>query len=178
MGAHKRMLNFGFPLCSSKETRWWAVLGAWLLLASGTGANNGGAIKNYSAIVNITYTDPATGKILSNRSDMGVFGSQSRLESESGIVVHVRGPDNSSHGCTPPVNVPKKDPWIALIKRGNCKFQKKIYNAAVLSNASAVVIYNHEVENNKLTMDHQGEKKLGSIVCKCNSIFTDKNSIS
>ena len=156
MEGQERRFCWCIPGCSAAETRWWALFGTWLLLATGAGANGNG-IKNYSAIVNITYTDPTTGKILSNRSDMGVYGPASRLESERGVVVHVRGNDNTSHGCTPPVNVPKKEPWIALIKRGQCKFQKKIYNAAVLSNASAVVIYNHEETEALLTMDHQGK---------------------
>jgi hypothetical protein len=37
--------------------------------------------------------------------------------------------------------LPVSEPWIALIKRGQCEFAVKVLNA-ILSNASAVLIYN------------------------------------
>ncbi len=73
------------------------------------------------------------------------------------MVVHVRTSDDQTHGCTPFVNVPAKEKWIALISRGGCKFTKKIFHAAVLHNASAVVIYNNQPGDSLLTMDHEGE---------------------
>jgi hypothetical protein len=35
------------------------------------------------------------------------------------------------------------EPWIALIKRGDCEFGVKVKNA-IDSNASAVLVYNNE----------------------------------
>ena len=103
-----------------------------------------GGISLYAAIVNITFRDPSSGQWRSNKEELGTYGSDSRLDSEWGVVVHVRTADNKSHGCTPPVNVPTHDRWIALIERGTCKFHQKVYNAAIVKNASAVVVYNHE----------------------------------
>lgn len=107
------------------------------------------------AIVNITYRDPNTGSIHSEQSEMGLYGSESRTEPEWGWVVHIRTADNKTHGCSRPVNAPAER-WIALIERGTCKFQDKILNAAILLNASAVVIYNHEYQDSLLTMKHTG----------------------
>lgn len=68
--------------------------------------------------------------------------------------------NNSELGCTRlnPEIVPKNEPWVALIKRGDCTFSEKIYNAAKNSSASAVIIYNFEgsvlihSEDNKKTL--------------------------
>ena len=112
---------------------------------------------SYGALVNITYRDPLTGELVSTKKEIGRYGTASRLDSEWGWVVHVRTEDNKTHGCTPPINVPKsKDKWVALVERGSCKFHKKIQNAAMVKNASAVVIYNHR-EGDLLTMDHSGK---------------------
>lgn len=107
------------------------------------------------ANVNVTYQDPSTGSIHSEQSEMGLYGSESRTDPEWGSVVHIRTADNKTHGCSRPVNVPAER-WIALVERGTCKFQDKIHNAAILLNASAVVIYNHEYHDNLLTMKHTG----------------------
>lgn len=111
----------------------------------------------YHAVVNITYKDPATGHYRTEKDEIGRFGQNSRLDNEWGWVVHVRTADNHTHGCSPPVNVPKER-WIALVERGGCKFTNKIINAAIIKNASAVVIYNHVSDDTLLTMDHKGEE--------------------
>ncbi len=111
----------------------------------------------YTAIVNITYKDPATGQIRSEKEECGMYGISSRLEAESGVVVHVRTSDNQTHGCTVPVNIPKGTKWIALVERGHCKFNKKIENSAIHRNASAVVIYNNKDENDLLRMQHDSK---------------------
>lgn len=110
----------------------------------------------YSAIVNITYIHPITKHLHSEYEEMGQYGINSSLESESGVVVHVRTATNETHGCSPPVNAPTTGRWIALIERGSCKFQQKIYNAAIVKNASAVVIYNHKFESVEPSMKHEG----------------------
>jgi hypothetical protein len=42
---------------------------------------------------------------------------------------------------TPDGRLPVSEPWIALVKRGQCEFAAKIINA-IRSNASAVLVYN------------------------------------
>lgn len=108
-----------------------------------------------TAIVNITYRDPITGEMTSEKKELGRYGFKSRQDTEWGTVIHVRTASNETHGCSPPINVPNER-WIALVERGSCKFTDKIYNSAVVKNASAVVIYNHKNEDELLTMDHNG----------------------
>ena len=109
----------------------------------------------HGAVVNITYKDPETGETRSEKNEIGRYGTTDLPESESGLVVHVRSVYNTRDACEPPVNAPGEK-WIALVERGGCKFHKKIVNAAVTSNASAVVVYDHE-NKDLLTMDHKGK---------------------
>ena len=147
--------------CSSG---WWALSAAYILscclMVSSAGSvseDYGQSLnKEYHAIVNVTFIDPLTGVYHNDGNEFGRFGSESRLDSEWGIVVHIRTIDNRTDGCTsPPVNAPPER-WIALIERGSCNFQQKIHNAAISSNASAVVIYNHQDDNDLLRMKHTG----------------------
>ena len=120
----------------------------------------------FSAHLLVTYTDPATGNYIS-KDLSGRFGVSSptgtEIGTEIGKVVHVLTEESMNHGCSPAVNAPlSKKPWIALIQRGNSKFDNKILTA-VAKNASAVVIYNHKDEDTLITMDHSG--KLSSLLC-------------
>jgi len=127
---------------------------------SGSAADDySGALSHieYVAFINVSYVDPSTGE-WRTESDVGLYGSESRLEDEWGVVVHVRAVDNRTDGCRPPVN-PASDRWIALMRRGACKFHQKIHNAGIISNASAVVIYNSEEDTQLLTMKHKGGNK-------------------
>jgi len=119
----------------------------------------------YVAFINLSYVSPATGE-WRTESEVGLYGSESRIEDEWGVVVHVRAPDNRTDGCRPPINAPS-DRWIALIRRGACKFHQKIHNAGIISNASAVVVYNNEEETQLLTMQHKGNESLYVCVCVC-----------
>ena len=131
-----------------------------LLLAYGTTNVASAApvnIRVFSAIVNFSYVDPVSRTELMG-ADVGRFGVASRLKPESGVVVHVRSDDGLNHGCGLPVNIPHGNrKWIALVRRGDCKFNEKIHNAAVMANASAVVVYNHRDEETLITMQHLGE---------------------
>ena len=129
------------------------------LLVSGTAADDySGPLTEtrieYFAYINLSYVDPSTGE-WRTESTKGMYGSESRLDDEWGFVVHVRTLDNRTDGCSPPVNAPS-DRWIALIRRGDCKFHQKIHNAGIISNASAVVVYDNEEAIHPLTMQHQG----------------------
>ena len=69
--------------------------------------------------------------------------------------VHNYFSSGSNHGCSIPVNVPPQTKWIALIQRGKCKFNDKVYNTAIRHNASAVIIYNNVEEDVLITMQHR-----------------------
>lgn len=137
----------------------WRVLLCLGLFCFGSASSDGlPASKKhiYAAIVNITYKDPVTGEQNTEKQEMGRYGTTSAPQMEKGWVVHVRSADKSNDGCEPIVNVPKSgERWIALIKRGQCRFHEKISNA-ISKNASAVVVYNHEDDEDLLTMEHQG----------------------
>lgn len=140
------------------------LLGLWSAVLKSSGASPSssqgedfgvGTQRHVWANVNLTYRTPATGIVYLEQSEMGLYGLDSRTDPEWGWVVHVRSADNSTHGCTRPVNAPAVDRWIALVERGMCKFHDKIYNTAILTNASAVVIYNHQQQSQDfLIMKH------------------------
>lgn len=138
-------------------SRWWCVLFIVAINRPVVIASNDYRPPNlYSAFVNITYRDPKTGEMATERAEIGRYGTSSRRDPEWGWVVHIRSANNKTDGCQPPVNVPSVR-WVALIQRGSCKFHEKIYNAAIVKNASAVVIYNNKEEAELLTMEHKGE---------------------
>ena len=96
------------------------------------------------SIIEIRFNDSKTGKLMEAREE-GHYAQDSRIAGEEGVLVHVRSIHNRSEGCDliDPSIVPHKR-WIALIKRGNCSFNDKVYFATKKSNASAVVLYNHQ----------------------------------
>uniref|UniRef100_A0A1B6DIP4 RING-type domain-containing protein n=1 Tax=Clastoptera arizonana TaxID=38151 RepID=A0A1B6DIP4_9HEMI len=104
----------------------------------------------YTAFINLTYVDPASGRVRSERAEIGKFG-EDYVGFASGVLVHVKSSDGHT-GCTMPLrssvypgDLPRQ-PWVALIKRGDCSFQVKVDNA-YRSNASAVIVYNNEDSN-------------------------------
>lgn len=140
----------------------WQSLQTWLFLACSVGLfwSAGVGARPFSfctADVGITFTDPESHLERSESAGLGVFGVGSELRPESGMVVHVLNEDGGNHGCSPPINVPQGEPWIALVRRGGCKFQDKILYSAVHKNASAVVIYNNVPEEDLVTMSHDGK---------------------
>jgi hypothetical protein len=67
-----------------------------------------------------------------------------------GVLIHLRSKfSEDPTACDPPLvthstpdrTLPVSEPWIALIKRGECAFGVKVKNA-IHSNASAVLVYN------------------------------------
>ena len=172
------------PTAYGLDPRWWTVLLCiGLGLFSCCGQANADADyktvrpardRSYAAVVNITYRDPQTGEMRSEKNEIGKYGTN-KFEAEWGWVVHVRTADGSNHGCNVFQNsLSTGERWIALIKRGECKFHDKISNAVFKSNASAVVVYNHEVDD-LLTMDHRGEQ---IYVCLHYNLLLSNRSIS
>ncbi|KAJ9601057.1 hypothetical protein L9F63_000792, partial [Diploptera punctata] len=101
------------------------------------------------ANINITYVG-LDGEVRSDMSETGKYG-QTYIGPAAGILVHVRSRDTGEPtACTLPLTtnstadhkLPVSEPWIALIKRGECDFAEKVRHA-LRYNASAVLIYNH-----------------------------------
>ncbi|ROL46581.1 RING finger protein 150 [Anabarilius grahami] len=113
----------------------------------------------YTAFVNITYLDPVTSEIKTDKSECGRYGEHSPKRDARGFVFMPsllqdrQACDSSTKFSLPHPNIP----WIALIARGNCTYREKIRHAAAL-NASAVVIFNvgSSNSNDTITMPHHG----------------------
>ncbi|XP_069696932.1 E3 ubiquitin-protein ligase goliath-like isoform X2 [Periplaneta americana] len=100
-----------------------------------------------NAFINVTY-NASSGMFHSDSSESGKYG-ETLVGPASGILVHVRshGTDDPT-GCSMPLTTLSSadgklpsEPWIALIRRGQCDFAVKVHNA-IRSNASAVLVYN------------------------------------
>jgi hypothetical protein len=100
------------------------------------------------AYINTTY-NASDGAVHSENKESGKFG-ESYVGSAYGVLIHVRSEEGKDPtACTPPLitdstpdgKLPISEPWIALIKRGECDFGVKMKNA-IDSNASAVIVYN------------------------------------
>lgn len=110
----------------------------------------------YTAFVNITYLDPATSELRTEKTECGRYGEHSPKRDAKGVVV-LPAALHDRQACDPNTRfqVPAQaGPWIALISRGNCTCKDKIRHAAA-HNASAVVIFNSA--NDTITMPHPGE---------------------
>ncbi|XP_010886633.1 RING finger protein 150a isoform X1 [Esox lucius] len=114
----------------------------------------------YTAFVNITYLDPVTSEIKTEKTECGRYGEHSPKKEAKGQVLmpsHLR----ERQACDPDTKYPlppQNSTWVALIAAGNCTFRDKIRNLAAFHNASAVIIYNvgSSNVNETITMPHQG----------------------
>ncbi|XP_015912683.1 E3 ubiquitin-protein ligase goliath [Parasteatoda tepidariorum] len=94
-----------------------------------------------SAIINLTYVDPASGLLVQEHLEMGKL-LPGKTEEVSGTVIHVTSNNHTSHEACDKLdtdNLPK-EPFIALIKHGNCRDQVKLKHVAD-EDASAAVLY-------------------------------------
>uniref|UniRef100_A0A3P8X5Z9 Ring finger protein 150a n=1 Tax=Cynoglossus semilaevis TaxID=244447 RepID=A0A3P8X5Z9_CYNSE len=113
----------------------------------------------YTAFVNITYLDPVTSEVKTEKTECGRYGEHSPKKEAKGLVLVPSLPQDRQ-GCDPYVRfppVPHDTSWVALLAAENCSYQEKIRNIANL-NASAVVIYNtgSSSPNETITMAHPG----------------------
>ncbi|XP_059903608.1 RING finger protein 150-like [Gadus macrocephalus] len=113
----------------------------------------------YTAFINITYQDPVTSELKTDKSECGRYGEHSPKKEARGLVL-LPTFFRDRQGCHINVKFPiasQNIAWVALIAAGNCTFREKISNAAS-RNASAVVIYNvgSNNPNDTITMPHQG----------------------
>ncbi|XP_077399519.1 RING finger protein 150-like [Vanacampus margaritifer] len=111
----------------------------------------------YTAFVNITYVEPATKALRTDKTECGRYGEHSPKRDAKGVVVLPAAP-HDRQACDPatPFLAPAHaGAWVALIARGNCTYKDKIRHAAD-RNASAVVIFNvgSANANDTITMPH------------------------
>ncbi|XP_029909409.1 RING finger protein 150a [Myripristis murdjan] len=121
----------------------------------------------YTAFVNITYLDPVTSEIKTEKTECGRYGEHAPKREAKGVVL-VPSLVQDRQACDPNVRFPPSSQgsaWVALIAAGNCTFREKIRNAAN-HNASAVVIYNvgSGSANDTITMPHQGTGDIVAIM--------------
>uniref|UniRef100_A0A8C7Y058 PA domain-containing protein n=1 Tax=Oryzias sinensis TaxID=183150 RepID=A0A8C7Y058_9TELE len=112
----------------------------------------------YTAFVNITYIDPVTSAVKTEKTECGRYGEHSPKREVKGQVLLPATPQDRQ-ACDPNVRFPRAaqsgGAWVALVAAGNCSCQDKIRNVAD-SNSSAVVIYN--TGNDSITIPHPGRK--------------------
>uniref|UniRef100_UPI00398F04AF E3 ubiquitin-protein ligase RNF128 isoform X1 n=1 Tax=Pristiophorus japonicus TaxID=55135 RepID=UPI00398F04AF len=112
----------------------------------------------WTAYINVSFTEPRTNRTVWERSESGVYGRDSPLESVQGLVGVPGSPQ--SYGCNAdlPYWLPDpRQPWVALIERGNgCTFSDKILIAAQ-QGANAAVVFNYPTPANEVVqMSHPG----------------------
>ncbi|KAG8202115.1 hypothetical protein JTE90_010476 [Oedothorax gibbosus] len=111
-----------------------------------------------SAVINLTYINPATGEVVSENLAMGKL-LPGRTDEVSGVVVHVTSNNHTNHeACEKLDNVMPREPFVALIKHGSCKDQIKLRHVTD-ENASAAVLYS----DNHNTRFFKIEKKANRI---------------
>lgn len=115
----------------------------------------------YTAFVNITYEDPVTSELRSEKTECGRYGEHSPKRDAKGVVV-LPASLHDRQACDPNTRFmpPQTGAWVALIARGNCTYKDKIRHAAAY-NASAVVIFNvgSANANDTITMPHPGRSR-------------------
>lgn len=116
----------------------------------------------YTAFVNITYLDPITSEVKTEKTECGRYGEQSPKKEARGLVL-VPSVLQDRQACDPNVRFPPvsyNTAWVALVAAGNCTYREKIRNVANY-NASAVVIYNvfSSSANDTITMPHPGKRQ-------------------
>lgn len=108
----------------------------------------------WTAYVEVGYFDRGSNETLSTVCECGVFGAHSPLKSASGLIVL---PNRDPMACSGNTTfTASHQPWIAMIKKGNCTYSQKV-QAAQQEGASAVVIYNIDGTGNATNlMAHSG----------------------
>ncbi|KAG8232114.1 hypothetical protein J437_LFUL011657 [Ladona fulva] len=121
-----------------------------------------------TAILNVTYWDPDTNTTKSESKEIGKYG-EGRVGPVSGVLVHV-GPEDD-RGCVLPLTQDPlpTEPWIALIRRGECNFDVKVENA-YKSHAAGVIIFDIKNSSNleKMKLSPQSE-----CMCQCSWVSVE-----
>lgn len=99
------------------------------------------------AYVTVTYYNETSNETETETCECGVYGLASPAANAMGVVGIPKN-DNYQACDSNTEFTNMKNPWIALIERGNCTFSEKIQTAS-RRNADAVVIYNAPEAGNK-----------------------------
>jgi len=108
----------------------------------------------WTAYVDVKYFDRGSNETVRSVCECGEFVNRSPLESASGLIVLPNGDPLACSGNT--TFTASHQPWIALIKKGNCTNSQKV-QVAKQEGASAVVIYNIDGTDNATNLKaHSG----------------------
>lgn len=126
-----------------------------------------------TAYLNVTKYNEETGGWTWDKTEVGRYGG-GYVGPAFGVIVHVStalDPNNHT-GCEMPLMSSREDrrlpppgePWIALIKRGECNFEVKVDNA-YKSNAAGVLVYNDRDSStlDKMKLSQDSGRKLITI---------------
>lgn len=129
----------------------WTWLVLWVIQSQ---VHSASSMMFWTAYVEVRYLSPGTNQTRISVCECGVYVAESPLKQASGFVVL---PNSDAPACQPNTTFTiKGEPWIALIKRGNCTHAEKI-QAAQREGALAVVIYNLDwTGNGTNTVSHAG----------------------
>ena len=103
-----------FDCLNVGNTKWWTLtllISVFVFIsdAAARAEDTRATHDTYTAVVNITFKDPVSGSIKTEKNDIGRYGQNSRIEKEWGWVVHVRTADNKTHGVHPLSTYQKND---------------------------------------------------------------------
>lgn len=139
------------------ETRQHSVL---LLLCLSGLARFSSAMVFWTANVDLKYVN-SNGELEDKSCVCGLYGRNSLLLEARGVVALPIGDPEGCDFYSSYNRNASSEPWIALVKRGNCTFSEKIA-VAVRHNAVAVVVYNVEGSGNGTI--HMSHPDQGGIV--------------
>ncbi|NWW08525.1 RN128 ligase, partial [Oreocharis arfaki] len=115
------------------------------------------------ASVSLFYFNSTSNRTVFERCECGQYGFHSPLLSAQGLVGIPVSAD--PYACDKKTDFTvMKEPWIALIERGNCSFAEKIQVAAGRGAAAAVIFNSQGKGNNTLLMAHPGAEKIVAIM--------------
>ncbi|EDO41758.1 predicted protein, partial [Nematostella vectensis] len=116
--------------------------------------------KYTTALLNITYCDPHRKHCDVSVSKKGAYGTHSMQEDASGWLYTLN--EDNENGCDEFSIEVQVRPWIALVRRGSCRFNTKIANAFKY-NATAIIIYDSQDSDDVITMLNAGAPNLVSV---------------
>uniref|UniRef100_G3Q3X6 RING-type domain-containing protein n=1 Tax=Gasterosteus aculeatus aculeatus TaxID=481459 RepID=G3Q3X6_GASAC len=123
--------------------------------------------KWYTAFVNITYVDPATSELRTEKTECGPLrGALAEARRQGDGALPVAPLDRQACDPNGRFAVPARaGAWVALVAGGNCTYEDKIRHATA-QNASAVVVFNvgSSVVNETITMAHPGTGEVVAIM--------------
>ena len=167
-----------FTLSRINSTKWRSKMDVWIFYAylyvllsspfvvcSHEDSSKSGLTE---AKISLTYLDDNGIYQEVGQFDLGNYGKNARININpiEGQLVQVRTLYNKSElGCSKldPAIIPKDEPWIALVKRGTCHFNEKVYFARA---AKAVIIYDNSSVSGvaPIQMDLKGARNGGYLI--------------